>query len=1122
MQKFFSLLLLRFVIIAFLFLFTNIHLFSQIQYSGSPVGLKKDLSAEDVEVFSASLTETMKQKKQSYPVSRQPGEAMHAGFALPAGLEPRNSGSWELVGDSLRIWRLKVTSPGALALGLVFDDFDLSVNSRMFVYSEDKETVLGSFDHRNTNEENVFTTQIIPGNTIIIEYEEDVAEGEKLKKEGKSLFSISEVVHISIGGGLFRETSKSLGSSEDCQVHINCPEGDDWQKHKRSVARMLMKVDEDYYWCTGALVNNTAQDGKPYLLSASHCGEDAYYGDMLYWHFYFNFERPGCADVGTPPHNMIHGSELISEGPLEEGSDFKLLLLREPPPSTWDPYYSGWSTIDEPANSGAGIHHPAGDAKMISTYNETLSSATAVVDEREMAPNSTWKVEWDSTETNWSVPESGSSGSPIFNEEGLVVGTLTGGSATCEEPDKPDFYGKMSYHWESNDPEDEMRQLKPYLDPKGTGVEKLEGYDPYYVEYPPPGFLTTEAQDDENIHLKWYRPGSTPNREGWLSYVYDVSHLAWATPERATLFDDDKLDFTFPATLEKISHVFVEHDEHQWAGEDETFTFKIYGPHGEILYYESPELVAEPMKENVYTLDEPLVMEDKFYVAVQPLDESGHPSTAMKLVNYGATNSFLKTDNDYWTPYANIADEQEFEFLTRIYITASKGKDPESVQKESPVSTAEIENKAKEYSEYSFDNSYDILYKKHDKEPGYYRIYCDDEMIKETEDNEVTTFPDENPGYGFYNYYVTAVYDGDVESKPSNEAYVLLAEPCQEFIDQFPYKEVFDVQELDECWMIEAQSSESWQFTSGYTVEDTNVEPVEGDNFMFIPWLEDELQNEWLITSPIDLGEIDKPALMFWFNGSYTWSVTEENCRLDVYASVDDGAFHKIWDHADHPGFDSSQYNYEWLQALINLAEYGNEANVRLAFKYEGQDGASFAIDKIEVIDAAGMEASVKLEVKPEFSGIAKGEGTYMEGEPVTIKAEPNIEYKFKEWETNAGEIFSHEKEYTFSMPSEGLNLTAVFLSVLSVDERVLSSDQVVGYPNPTSDKYNVLFNKKMENVNINVYDMQGNRKMFYEYNIIEPGYELNIDIEDLSGGLYLVKIIGDNYRETLKVSIIE
>ena len=72
------------------------------------------------------------------------------------------------------------------------------------------------------------------------------------------------------------------------------------------------------------------------------------------------------------------------------------------------------------------------------------------------------------------VTEGGSSGSPLFNYDGQIVGTLTGGSSYCNTPTSPDVYGKMSYHWTSNGtPNDE--RLKPWLDPTNSGVTTLNG-----------------------------------------------------------------------------------------------------------------------------------------------------------------------------------------------------------------------------------------------------------------------------------------------------------------------------------------------------------------------------------------------------------------------------------------------------------------------------------------------------------------------------------------------------------------------------------------------------------------------------------------------------------------------
>ena len=57
---------------------------------------------------------------------------------------------------------------------------------------------------------------------------------------------------------------------------------------------------------------------------------------------------------------------------------------------------------------------------------------------------------------------------------GRIRGTLTGGQASCSQPDQPDYYGKFSWHWESNGTDDTL-QLRPWLDPANTGQTILGG-----------------------------------------------------------------------------------------------------------------------------------------------------------------------------------------------------------------------------------------------------------------------------------------------------------------------------------------------------------------------------------------------------------------------------------------------------------------------------------------------------------------------------------------------------------------------------------------------------------------------------------------------------------------------
>ena len=43
--------------------------------------------------------------------------------------------------------------------------------------------------------------------------------------------------------------------------------------------------------------------------------------------------------------------------------------------------------------------------------------------------------------------EAAGAGSPLFNDKGLIIGTLSGGNSSCENPNGLNLYGKFSFHW---------------------------------------------------------------------------------------------------------------------------------------------------------------------------------------------------------------------------------------------------------------------------------------------------------------------------------------------------------------------------------------------------------------------------------------------------------------------------------------------------------------------------------------------------------------------------------------------------------------------------------------------------------------------------------------------------
>lgn len=747
---------------------------AQISEGGIPVGYNKSIS--DIPLVDLSDHPVLYNEIDK---EGDPFGPMKAGFGIPVTITPGEYGQFRELESGKRLWQLKIHASGALGLGLVFEDFYLDAGDRMFVYNTDGSFHAGAFTSINNNPDNVFSTHIVPGDTLVIELETVAEPGETAADQGgraltSSRLQIGEVIFIDNGGELSLFTGvKDLGESGDCQVGINCPEGNSWQDEKRGVARILLREGSTWYWCTGSLVNNTAQDGTPYMLTSDHCGESSSPDDYNVWQFYFNFERPGCEETGTPQNNMIRGSTLKSKAPLAGGSDFKLLLLRSNIPESYHPFFNGWNLAENGSPSGVSIHHPVGDAMKISTYTSGLSTSNWPGSVNAM-DNGFWRVTWASTLSGHGVTEGGSSGGPLFDYSGLIVGTLTGGASSCNRPQNPDFYGKMNMHWDANSEYDSL-QLAPWLDPLGAELLSLEGYDPHGDRYLPPAGLVVNHGNEDQVRLQWRRPGALTGPEGWVAYNTDFSHLTWQQPQRATLFRAADFEFSYPVTISRMAHYFIEHADHAWP--DNRFHFVIYGDDGERVLYESELLEAGKDKLVYHYPQEPLHLEEDFYVAVVPYDTDGFPASAAQILEDGEVCHSFVGEAGEWSPYAD-EDGDYFELYTMVYILAGQqdvekekmlaGEGPGGIRRISPFDKQEIDD-----SQFSVVSDYAKTQNKDFILTGY-RVFRNNKVIATIEDPGIREFTDVEPGPGRYSYYVTALYDDTTESRRSNEVFVNL------------------------------------------------------------------------------------------------------------------------------------------------------------------------------------------------------------------------------------------------------------------------------------------------------------------------------------------------------------
>lgn len=417
-------------------------------------------------------------------------------------------GRWDLLPNGDRIWRLRIASAGALANELFFSEFRLPDNAILHVYDPTGGEVLGGFTAANNTDDGLFTTALITGSECVVEYYEP------LTVTGQGNFRIESVGHA----------YRMAGAAADaCEVDVKCSECNPWWQQRDGVVRLSVTGTAGSAWCSGSVVNNVEQDCKPYILTALHCslgppGSGTTFENFSQWKAYFRYQRGGCgtgtASAGKVMTGCVKRAESNDNGG-DTGSDFLLIEMNNDIPDNFAPYFNGWSAINTPSTSGVGIHHPAGSEKKISTYSSsTLNSTWGGVG------GTHWRLSWVATANGWGVTEGGSSGSPLFNNAGLVIGTLTGGASCCEPndcgtgtgPTAPDFYGKMSYHWDDN-PGPASEYLKSWLDPNGTGATTLQGsYNPcgtytVYVgidEAAPPAQLTVApnpAQDRITVSL---------------------------------------------------------------------------------------------------------------------------------------------------------------------------------------------------------------------------------------------------------------------------------------------------------------------------------------------------------------------------------------------------------------------------------------------------------------------------------------------------------------------------------------------------------------------------------------------------------------------------------------------
>lgn len=392
---------------------------------------------------------------------------------VPCAADPFSTGVWHTLANGDRVWRVALRSPGARAVEVVLDGVDVPEGALFVFHDGSGGQLQGGYGPEHAARSGVISSLPVIGDRVVVEYYEPGGA------PFRGSFRIEQLLHS------YRDLGDERAGA--CMVDVACSEGDGWSEQRDAVVRIRVVVPVGAGFCSGTLMNNSAQDCRPLVLTAFHCGEDSEVANFGSYQFLFNYQR--SCDTGTAPSSQVmtgclrlaDSNDSGPQGGGTYGSDFMLLELNNLVPGSFNAFYAGWQASAIPPSNAVSIHHPAGDPKCISTYSAPATDASWAG----FTSGSHWRVNWVPTANGHGVMEPGSSGAPLFNAAKRVVGTLTGGASCCTVnacgsgtgPNEADLFGKVIYHWTEN-PNPPEEKLYLFLSPTGNFTQQNGSYAP--------------------------------------------------------------------------------------------------------------------------------------------------------------------------------------------------------------------------------------------------------------------------------------------------------------------------------------------------------------------------------------------------------------------------------------------------------------------------------------------------------------------------------------------------------------------------------------------------------------------------------------------------------------------
>ncbi|GHT00979.1 hypothetical protein AGMMS49525_00550 [Bacteroidia bacterium] len=464
----------KLLLIGMLCLLAESGLQAQISYGGSPRFLEnntlRNAGSQDLvndHDFIAMPTFDLDSVMQSDKLNEQNMRGAYPfAYKFFTNIARGKDGTETVLADGTHVWRVGISSAGAYSINLLFTQFDIPEGAQLFIYNSNHSHVIGSFDARNNSPEKLLPTRPVVGDSIIVEYSEPA------HATFRGQLVIGEVNH-DYRGVLRAEPNTDHATDYLCMRDALFATDLD----KTLIRSSVLLIIDGRVLCSGNLINNTNNDGTPYVLTAVHClnnpavtsfprSEEYYVTQAGTIVAFFNYTRP--VDDGK-----MKGAEEMSiagayPAAILEKKDIALLELKETPPDYYNAYFAGWNADTQPSPPFTNLHHPLG---AVTKYGQSLQNLIRGTYPPYFDANSHWQMPfWDSGSTF-----GGSSGSPLFDNQNLIVGALTGGASTCDNKSS-DWFSSLQVGWAVNGGNNALVNA---LDPGHSGVRHTLGFDPH-------------------------------------------------------------------------------------------------------------------------------------------------------------------------------------------------------------------------------------------------------------------------------------------------------------------------------------------------------------------------------------------------------------------------------------------------------------------------------------------------------------------------------------------------------------------------------------------------------------------------------------------------------------------